>query len=469
MISVVIIFILGLSIVLLIDKLTKNKTPIYLSLILSFLIGSVVAVFILFVTSFIFDIWNSSIIISALAVFLLLISLYIRQELYELYFKVISYCKQFKNVELMILMGIVILIIYFISSIQLHNSFLHSDAMSFWFVKANIFYQDQTLNIQHLFYPTFQTHLPLDPKYDDINLSQFSFIVPNYPLFTPLLITWVYIIEGSKNVIMAKSLWLFLELSLLLLLFITGKQTLRNQKFSGLIPIFIYYGIPAIAWRFTVHNFGFADIWLGTYLFASLFLIYSWMNEKKTSYLFLAGIIISGLGFIRIEGIIILAFIPLILFFKGVHYQINKKIITILISLMFFVAWKFITIHYSSENSYQDYMINSLFNYHRTINRFWGVLWITFKYLLNFKKFLIIWPIWIISIISTMYRKKIDWNILGFNGIVMIGIGILIAHYIAAPYDIEHLVLISVDRYFGEFLPAVIFLTMINIQYFLSK
>jgi hypothetical protein len=195
------------------------------------------------------------------------------------------------------------------------------DAVSCWSLKGKAFFLDGIIN-------------------DFYILHDYGFSHPSYPLYLPLMQTWLLSWMREVNENLVKAIFPLFYSSLLFTLYYLFRQ--RLGKLVSILFVFIISFLPVIADHGYIEytNLLFSVI----LLLAVYFLYLAIAINGKTSYLILSAVFFAILALTRSEGIIyVIIFILLSLFFFTRRltggYSLKKNLLNLLMPLAVFIIF----------------------------------------------------------------------------------------------------------------------------------
>jgi len=195
------------------------------------------------------------------------------------------------------------------------------DAVSCWSLKGKAFFLDGIIN-------------------DFFLLHDYSFSHQSYPLYLPLIQTWLFTWMREVNENLVKIIFPLFYSSLLFTLYYLFRQ--RLGKLVSILFVFIISFLPVIADHGYIE---YTNLLFSVIMLLAVYFLYLAIAIKgKTSYLILSAIFFAILALTRSEGIIyVMIFILLSIFFfvrrlKGV-YSLKKNLLNLLMPLAVFVIF----------------------------------------------------------------------------------------------------------------------------------
>lgn len=456
------IFLIGLGWTLILEKKFHQFLSLSLLFPTSFLLGLANSSFLLYLLSLLNLSWNRPFI---LGVCLITASYgyFIGHTLFRNHVdQLISFLKN-QRFRLPLIMVSVLLsvIIGFLFEIDLKHDFLHSDSLAYWFLRAKIFYQDKKISIDQLNNLPFNTAVT-DPENPQ---NQLGFTMLQYPVMVPLTIGMNHLIYGQAAVIPAKYLWLSIELVIASMLWYLGRITFPKQRFSGFLAVLLFYTIPATGLRFSVHQFGFADIWLAGFSLMGLWYFQRWLKQRQGFHLLLAAIFLTGSVMCKMEGIVLWSLVPLFLISLKSHPKLSLPalIIFLLVPLSWYLLVAQIKTQTGIFNSTLGLIKTGQFNFDGA-----GEIISTYlSELINIKSQGLVWTTFLITFIYLLITKK---SKLGsqfwVQSVTFVGLLFIISNYFILPYTVSKITVIhqNISRFSSQWYPTLIMFTLQNLS-----
>ncbi|MBI5186409.1 MAG: hypothetical protein HZA01_11880 [Nitrospinae bacterium] len=283
------------------------------------------------------------------------------------------------------------------SSVVIHNW----DVMIQAAFKAKIFYHE-----------TIQ-------RTDFFQRPDLAYADPHYPLYGAFLFYWIYSLAGEINeqLVMVYPSCFFVLSSLALRNSILEPAFSKNNSLSFLaswLVVFLYVGTPILLGgdpNNSVFYLQTLDFTLAFFYFLSVVEIYKWLATKNIYYLYSSAILISFLGWIKQEGIMLAAVLYfLILLFYSYSRKGGKELVKtaspILLSLAIFSPWLYFYINTTKTTIDYVGIAASENNFLSTITNLPEAFSTTVCSLGNPDSWHYLWPAFLVVLIFSLFKRQ---------------------------------------------------------------
>jgi hypothetical protein len=346
---------------------------------------------------------------------------------------------------------IIILAVFTLYTVQLKHGFIHADAVSIWFSKAVIMFENRHIDALAFQNSQWQSMLP--------GGTSLSITRPGYPILVPLNITYIFTLVGSASLETVKLLWLAVTTSLLLCLYYV-----LDREFSQ--PLVTSLGLAGLIFTpgylqfYTIHLFGYADLWL--MLFFGLILVLNLYGNKKPVLSLLAiSCLVTAAAMTKAEGAVGLLFV-VVYTLKHVK-SINKSalLISLLVPLAFLGGWYWHTRKLDTATNYTSLVARSISGVTFSQN-LTPVLSEMLKNLSSPMRHHLMWPAYIIA--SIMYIKNRHFKYLPLIMIPLVAIALYASIYVFSPHEHVDFIAGSLPRYASQWLLYIYILMLVALK-----
>ncbi len=434
------LILLGTIITFLLDK---EDNSIYYRIALSYIVGSVIFSWFLFIFSLIFSFYPSFqlvfLLTTVLIISLLFFSLSFRQQI-----------KKFlRKSEIVKLFIFIIFFIYWeIGSISV--PLFNYDELTQWGAKGVFLFYEKK---------------PLIPPF----MSEYFFHGhKKYPLLIPYLESWIHYSIGKVELSVCKIIFPPYLFSLLIIIFEHLNKKIKNNLIS-VFPIILLISLNPV---FNKSFSGYMDVPLACFYTFTLLMIIDWHETRKKTYLFYAGIGLQSLFFTKNEGYMFYMIIFFIIVLLSFYDYFKNKTFTfynflpILFSLPFLLLW--IKISLSFAPSGEDYFkyIKDLNHILQNLNKIPLILKSWSKVFMNYKSWGGLWLFYFAFpfLFFIFNRRFINWIYFLATYLPILGYFII---FIISPLNPDYLTKSALGRLLIHFLPLwvyffIIFITPCN-------
>lgn len=252
------------------------------------------------------------------------------------------------------------------------------DAVSIWFLKAKAFYLNNG-------------YIPLEILKNNFYLNTH----PQYPLLLPFSFYLLYTILGGMH----EEILAFLNPIFYLLILIIVYKLLRKMQFSQTFTLLFTYIYsmfsPLLAQGGRKHS-GDADIFIVFINWVALFFFYEFIKTKNHKIFWILVSLVMISSQIKGEGL----FLASILFFMPVSNKL--KMLSIVISFMPFLIWRFFIHYYQIPNDFY-FIIPSL---GEIMIRSFNIFYFTLREMIKINNWYIFWPVFFFFIIFSKSKNN---------------------------------------------------------------
>jgi len=283
---------------------------------------------------------------------------------------------------------------------------------------------------------------------------------PDYPLLIPLSETWVYTFLGRFNDLLVKAIFPMFYLSFVFVFYSILKR-ITKSRFVSLLFTFLLISVKQFSDYATI---GYADLELGIYFAVSIFYLFLWMGDREKRGFFWISLVSSVFCiWTKNEGMMlaliaagILLFYMLMNIQKTTKGEIAKIIIYALVILMVIVSWGIFKDSKGLANENFNLSMISLKSFAENLNRIPAILYEYQKQLFGFKKWNIIWVLFVFIFLKefkTAFSGNIKYLTCTF---LLIAIGYSLI-YIFSAVGIKFLLSTTASRFLLHVLPVAVF------------
>ncbi len=305
------------------------------------------------------------------------------------------------------------------------------DAWTFWFFKAKAFY--------------LANGMPPDWFFLNPGPNPGEYMHPDYPLLTPLSVTWIYVSLGKIDEQLAKLIFVLNAIALLAIFYYMLKQHINRLYallFTSLLsitPVFIRHagGTPIY------DAVGLADLTLSMYILGAATFFHFYHRSKAAPFLMLFFLFLGMAGWTKNEGLTFALFGSLI----AVTGNVEKKNLLwgLLLMSAFIAPWQLYKVHLAIPGEYIGLSDPLWRRMTANVERLPFVFKMMVMEFFNLKKFGLIWPVFLLTIFLN-WRKTIRYPLSPcilfiFSQILVYGF-----IYYITPHDIKWQMRTSVDR-----------------------
>lgn len=443
MISLALLLIIGLAVVFLLERVSQVRLESVLFLALVPLVGFAFQAFFFFLLSYFGLPWPNFQLLGFLELILaVVVLLNYRGRLSVLIQELINewITNRWFKFFTVIVVGQLFLIWYS----QLHTDYLHADAITIWFLKGKIFFMEKGIPTEIV--DDFQT---------------------KYPPFVPLVIASVHFFSNHLVPIAAKTLWLVIQTSLLLLLWFISKIVFEKQSWKSLLLPSLYLVTPISWMHFNIHIFGTVDLWLATYYAAALITVYLMVKTQKIGYVVFATVLIASATLIKTEGILALVLLPVILHAFLPLRPAKFRLPILSLAVIPFLMWWNFTSRFNLTDDYLSQVMDNRLGVEAYISKAVMASERLLDNLFRIQGNVFLWPLFFMSTIAVVFQayknRKIS-SALYFPFFVFAGLLLIIAAYTQNVIELDRLVNGSVGRLIAQLTPASIIALGINVN-----
>ena len=305
------------------------------------------------------------------------------------------------------------------------------DAWTFWFFKAKAFYLAKGMPPDWFF-------LNPGPKPGE-------YMHPDYPLLTPLSVTWIYVCLDKIDEQLAKLIFVLNAIALLSIFYYTLKQNINRLYavfFTSLLsitPVFIRHagGTPIY------DAVGLADLTLSMYMFGAATFFYFYHKWKDSLFLMLFFLFLGMGGWTKNEG---LTYALLGCLIAVIAVSEKKKLFWGFFIMSVIIApWQLYKVYLLIPNEYIGFSDPLPVRMIANAGRLPFVFKTMAMEFFNFKKFGLIWPAFLLTIILN-WRKAIRYPLAPCLLFIFFQILVYGFIYYITPHDIKWQMRTSVDR-----------------------
>ncbi len=446
---------IGLGWLLLLQKKLRCQLELSLFLSSSFLIGVMGSFLLLYLTGILGLSWNRLVILSITS--LTAIIGYVTN-----FNSLKNYYKSYAHTRaISILIAFLCCLSLLIYQTNLRHELLHSDSLANWFLRGKIFFTDRGFNLNRL------NHLPFTTLIDNPDPNQtynLGFTSLQYPILLPVSISFNHLIYHQAAIIPAKYLWLAIEFCLGLTLWHISRTLFPKSQFSGLLGPILFYSIPATFTRFSIHQFGYADIWLATFSLAGLWHLWLWLQNKQQLHLLLGVIFITGSTMIKIEGLSLLYLVPLLA--VSLNKQHKQLIVYCLPLILLPLSWYLYAAQIQSQSGMFTTALSVIRQGQFALDGFAEIIFTYFSQLVYLPVQGLTWILFFSTFMFRFIKKSFNSKIeLFLQLVVLAGILFTLSNYFILPYYAERSLIIkqNIGRFSSQWYPTLIMFSLINL------
>jgi len=465
MISLIVTVLLGLCLLLALEKRLNVTLDSLLLVALSPLVGIINQAYFLFGLSILGIPWPSRWLILALETFIIALTLWLRRD------RLIRFIPRkvpgVKNLPSLMLIGLLAAQLTYLSVATLNQDYLHGDALNMWFMKGKIFFLENSIPKDVLGDPRF---LQLN-RWGSPSIMG-SFFVAKYPPLPSLTVAMVYLLEDGENIFTAKALWLLVHGSLLFTLWWFGQKLFGKDNWLSFSLPLLYLTIPVSWMHFGYEIFGTVDLWLATWFALAVIFLYQWLNNKEDLYAILSAFFAGAAGLTKAEGAVGLVVIPIILWLSFKAKRFNFGILPLLLSVVPPLMWWWFS---RGINLPQDFFSQILTQNRSVEGIVTNLEMIGSKVigkLFDFSEFGLLWIFFFTSLVyllfeSTKRNRRIhEWLV---SGIVMTGLLSIIGAYLLVQVGLESHIAGSITRLLSQWTPTALVVGVTNSKSYLKR
>ena len=283
---------------------------------------------------------------------------------------------------------------------------------------------------------------------------------PDYPLLISLSESLIYTFIGNLNDIIVKAIFPLFYLSFIVLFYAILKRITKDKR----LALFATFFLATVKQFADYSTIGVADMELGIYFAISVFYFYLWAKDNTKTYLL--GISLSSVAFsiwTKNEGTLLALIIVFIAFFyvlgnfKKINRETKTKLLTYaMLSILFVASWAFFKKYNNLINENFNLSMISFKAFVANLYKVPSILYEYQKQLFGFKKWNIIWILWIIVLVKG-FKESISGNIKYITlvfPLFLLGYG---AMYIFSAVDIKFFLSTTGSRFLLHILPIAVF------------
>lgn len=437
-ISIVVILLAGLVSLRLLFR--KSRLPLIFVLPTSFLLGSGIISWQLLIYSifgFEWSFWTVS--LPWFASGTLFVCLLRNRGFLE--FAVPKFNFELSVFELLLIAGIAFQLGALLLQFSLQPQALGWDAVSGWFYKAKVFFNEKGVS------PVFLSNRNFIVNSDGVS---HSYILPDYPPLIPLLVSWVFLSLGSVEIFYGKLLWALFLASLLLVFFLLLKEYTGRK--SALFFTFLVISLPIMFDHLGGKYAGYADLPLVAYMLGAVVAWLLWL-KKKGFYLPLAVLLASFGALTKYEGAPFVLVIVLLTFYF--HRSSFRKHFLIMLSIIFLtlLPWLLFITRLGVKPYFQSAISPSF-------ERLPIIIGIFAKELINLSHFNLLWVVFFITILFT-WLSKLEEYIIGLLTLLGAQLASYVVIFLVTPFNVTRQLHSTVDRLVFHVVPiALVFIAL---------
>jgi hypothetical protein len=297
---------------------------------------------------------------------------------------------------LLLAVGIILLQAGFLGYAQLTHDYLHSDGLTLWFMRGKLFFDDKGVRVPTMVSPLFSGANEVNGRWEWQSLA-------GYPILVSLNVAWTYLLHGREAIMEAKSLWWGMQIAMWLMLLVVARWSLGRKTWGTVGLVAAAMAVP-VMWRlWTPHWFGGADLWQAGMNEVSLGCLYAWRKTGRKTYVWLAGLLLGGAAMTKVEGLAVLAALPII-YWWGWRRQRKNTLVATGLLLVPLVGWYVYAKTLPIDNSWLNLVIARLGMGPVIFPRFIMSLQVLLRAMVDIKLYLLVWPVSVGVFIYSWYR-----------------------------------------------------------------
>jgi len=290
--------------------------------------------------------------------------------------------------------------------------------------------------------------------------SYFHGAHPDYPLFISLSESWVYTFLGNFNDFIVKAIFPLFYVSFIFIFYAIVKRITKDNKLAVLFMFLL-----ATVKQFSDYSIiGVSDMELGIFFAISAAYFYIWtINKRKACFINLSLVGTILCLWTKNEGmllsLIMISIVLLYLFinFKKVDHKVNLRMFSyVFIASLAILAWLLFKKYNGFTNENFNLSMISISSFFDNFKKIPSILYEYQKHLFGFKKWNIIWILWILVWIKEFkaaFSKDIKYITLIF---ILFGLGYS-AMYIFSAVEIKFFLSATGSRFLLHILPLAVF------------
>lgn len=355
--------------------------------------------------------------------------------------------------------GVMLVTLVIISGVlvvgQLRHEYIHSDGLTLWFMRGKVFYRDGGIVPASQLLPVFTSVNEAGNRYAIQSMAR-------YPVLIPLTIAATYASVGKEAVVAAKSIWIGLYLSGLLLLWMVGRERWGGRSVKSGLGVFLVALLPVMWRHFTAHWFGGADLWLGIYYLMGVACLYWWDKKKSNSYLWLAVFMLGGATMIKVEGLVGVVAMGIIVWWGRRRLSWLKVAGLGCLLVAPSLWWYRFSAQFGLQADYLGQVLTGLGESSWLAGRARLALGEMIRALVRWQDYLVFYGI--TAIVPVMvWRQKGRRRWLGLYILPVAGWLFILFSYVVNNLELQSLLYASLPRLYSQWIPALAFLTVVGI------
>ena len=228
---------------------------------------------------------------------------------------------------------------------------------------------------------------------------------PEYPLFLPLVETWIYSWLGRCDQSMAKLISPLFYLSALGLLY-TGGSRLGGRWWQGFLPAFLLFFVPLVIVGEGSVSSGYADFPLAVFYLASVVYLLEYGRTGSKGAIYILGISAAVLPWIKQEGIILWLCLLVLTTVKTVQRRSVREVLAMVLpGILVFGSWR-ISLALVEAPVGLDFLPFNLTIFWSNFSRSTAIAQAVVNEMMNWQHWSLLWPGVILSLILLLVNKR---------------------------------------------------------------